>query len=74
MVVLLRLVVVGDFDFVRIATLPTKADAILVVNPNAVLSTSVSAQTLKAVPQRLCPRYQDPEINHYGLKVHSLED
>jgi len=52
MVVLLRLVVVGDFDFVRIATLPTKADAILVVNPNAVLSTSVSAQTLKAVPRR----------------------
>jgi hypothetical protein len=52
MVVLFYLVVICDFDFVRIATLPTKADAILVVDPNAVLSTPVPAQTLKAVPGR----------------------
>jgi len=49
MAVLSRSVVIGDFD---IATLPTKADAILVVNPNAILPAPVSAQTLKTVSRR----------------------
>jgi len=52
MAVLSRSVVIGDFDFVRIATLTAKADAILVVNPNAVLPAPVSAQTLKTVSRR----------------------
>ena len=44
--------VVGDFDFVGIATLPIEADPILIVDPNAVLSAPATAQTLEPVPWR----------------------
>lgn len=40
---------VRDFDFVGIPRLPANTDAILLVEPNAVLPLSVAGQTLQAV-------------------------
>jgi len=41
--------VVRDFDLVRIAILPLKTDAILLIDPNAVLSLTVPVQSLQPV-------------------------
>jgi hypothetical protein len=46
------LVVVRDFDVVGIAILPSEANAILIVHPNAVLSYPVAAQPLEAITGR----------------------
>jgi hypothetical protein len=45
-------VVVRDFDFVGIAVPPIKADSVLFVDPNAMLSLPISAKTLKPVSRR----------------------
>jgi hypothetical protein len=42
--------IVRDFDVVRISGLPTKADSILIVDPDAVLSLSIATEPLEAVP------------------------
>jgi len=42
-------VVVHHFDLLRVAVLPHEADPILIVDPYAVLSTSVSAEGLEVV-------------------------
>ena len=47
-----RLVVVRDFDLVGIATLPSEADAVLIVDADAVLPAAVATQALQAVPGR----------------------
>jgi hypothetical protein len=44
-------VVVRDFDFVGMIIHPSKADAILVVDPDAELSYAVTPETLEAVPR-----------------------
>jgi hypothetical protein len=44
------LVVVGDFDVVRITPAPSEADAPLVIDPDAVLSLSIASEPLKPVP------------------------
>jgi hypothetical protein len=42
--------IVRDFNFVGIANLPSKTNPILIVDPNTVLSTSVSAKPFEAIP------------------------
>jgi hypothetical protein len=42
--------VIRDFDVVGIPGLPTEADSILIVDPDAVLPPSIAAKPLKAVP------------------------
>ena len=49
---LLRLVVVRDLNFVCISVLPVEADAILFVDPYAVLTSPVTPQRLQFVPRR----------------------
>ena len=44
-----RLVVVRDFDVVRIAIVPAKADAILLVDADAVLTRAIAAEPLEPV-------------------------
>jgi hypothetical protein len=44
-----ELVVVRDFDFVCITLLPTKANTVLVVYTNTVLTNAVSTQPLKPI-------------------------
>jgi hypothetical protein len=46
------LVVVRDFDLVGIAILPSEANAILFVHPDAVLSRTVVAQPLETITWR----------------------
>ena len=46
------LVVVGDFNFMGITGLPTKADAILVIDADTMLAGPVAAETLKTVSWR----------------------
>ncbi len=41
--------VVGDFDVVGMAILPAKTDPVLVIDPDTVLSRSISSQSLQAV-------------------------
>jgi hypothetical protein len=55
-------VVVGDFDFFGIATFPAKADAILIINPEAVLASAVPVQRFQAVAgrNRELPQFPDP--------------
>jgi hypothetical protein len=43
------LVVVRDFDVVGIAVLPSEANAILIVHPDAVLPRTVAAQPLETI-------------------------
>jgi len=43
------LVVVRDLDFIGISVLPTETDAILLVDPNAVLAPTTSAQWLESI-------------------------
>jgi hypothetical protein len=47
-----RLVVVGDFDPVGISSLPTEAHPALGVDPNTVLSGSISAESLQPSARR----------------------
>lgn len=44
--------VVRDFDFEGMAVLPSEADAVLLVDPDAVLSASISTQPLEPVRRR----------------------
>jgi hypothetical protein len=41
--------VVNDFDLVRILATPVETDAILVINPNAVVARPIPLQWLQAV-------------------------
>jgi hypothetical protein len=41
--------IVRDFDFVRMACLPAKADSILVINPDAELFLSSTSEPLEAI-------------------------
>jgi hypothetical protein len=43
------LVIVDDFDFMRISPYPFEAEPPLVVNPNAVLSGSISLKFLQVI-------------------------
>ena len=43
--------VIGDFDIVRMATLPTKANPVLGVDANAVLSASAAVKPLQPIPR-----------------------
>ena len=42
--------IVRNFNFVGIASLPSKTNPILIVDPNTVLPTPVSAQPFEAIP------------------------
>ena len=44
--------VVNDLDLMRIAVLPSKADAPLIVDPNTVLPSALSAKLLESVSRR----------------------
>jgi hypothetical protein len=44
--------VVRDLDFMRIAILPTETHAILLIDPNALLTAPATFQTLKPVAWR----------------------
>jgi hypothetical protein len=44
-------VIVCDFDFVGIVLLPTKADPVLFIDPDAVLPLTVSAESLQPIPR-----------------------
>ena len=46
------LVVVNDFDFVRIAIPPFKTNPPLIVNPNAVLSLAITSQLFQSIARR----------------------
>ena len=48
------LVVVRDFDFLGITLLPDEAHSVLVVDPNAVLSTPAAAEAFEAITRRNC--------------------
>jgi len=45
-------VVVCDLDVIGISILPNEADAILVVDPNAVLPPTIAAEPLKPIARR----------------------
>jgi hypothetical protein len=49
-------VIINDLHFVELPILPDEADAVLIVNPNTVLTFSVAAQRLKAVSRK------DPQV------------
>jgi hypothetical protein len=53
-------VIVHDLYVVRVAVSPNEADAVLVVDPNAVLSLAISPQLLESITGR------DPEIANVG--------
>ena len=44
--------VVHDFHLIRISILPQEADTPLIVDPDAVLTLSIAAQRLQAIPGR----------------------
>jgi hypothetical protein len=44
--------IVRDFDFVRIATTPNKADAPLVVNANRILTSPIAFQLFETISGR----------------------
>lgn len=44
--------IVSDLYIAEFGTLPHEADAVLIVDPNAVLSLSVAAQRFKAISRR----------------------
>ena len=44
--------IVHDFDIVSVAVAPDKADAVLIVDPYAVLAFAVAMQQLKAIAWR----------------------
>ena len=44
------LVIVNNFDIVGVTVFPAKADAILLVNADAVLATTIAMQRLKTIP------------------------
>jgi hypothetical protein len=46
------LVVVSDFDFPGISCLPSKTDAVLIIDPNAVLPLAKAVQLLQPVSRR----------------------
>jgi ribosomal protein L40E len=45
-------VVIRNLDFIGISCLPSEANTILLIDPDAVLSRSVSAQSLETIPGR----------------------
>jgi hypothetical protein len=45
-------VVVDDLDLHMAAIVPDKADAPLIVDPDAVLASSITARRLKSIPGR----------------------
>jgi hypothetical protein len=45
-------VVVRDFDIVGMVLLPSEADPVLIIHPDAVLSRSLAAQSLQTIPRR----------------------
>jgi hypothetical protein len=48
-----RLVVVDDFDFIRITFFPAKTNSPLIVDPDAMLSGSIALQSLQPVSRRI---------------------
>jgi hypothetical protein len=44
-------VIIGDLNIVCPIVLPEKADAVLIVDPNAVLALSVALQSLQPIPR-----------------------
>jgi hypothetical protein len=65
-------VVVRDLDLVRVPVLPPKTDAPLIVDADAVLPPSVTAQFLQAIPWRTSQvrqglsRVEDEEFTKRG--------
>src|SRR5665213_1739122 len=55
-------VIVDDFDVVRLRIQPDKADPVLIVDPNAVLTLSASLQCFKMISGRLPQILQFPRI------------
>src|SRR5208283_1818219 len=49
---ILQSVVIGDLYIVRSIVLPDKADAVLIVDPYAVLATSIALQSLQSISRR----------------------
>lgn len=44
--------IVNDLDLMRIARIPDEADPPLIVDPDAVLPSSISLQFLQPIPER----------------------
>ena len=44
--------IVNDLDLMRIAVLPSEADAPLIVDPNTVLPSALPSQLLQSIPRR----------------------
>jgi hypothetical protein len=47
-----RLVIIRDLDFVRPVNLPDETDAVLIVDPDAVLSDAVTLERLQPIARR----------------------
>src|SRR5665213_1824771 len=60
-------VIVDDFDVVRLRIQPDKANPVLIVDPNAVLSLSASLQCFKMISGRL------PQILEFARIVENLK-
>jgi hypothetical protein len=54
-------VVVRDFDLRGMFALPFEADAILIIDPNAVLASTITSQALKTISRGHC---QIPQPTH----------
>jgi len=50
--VILVSVIIGDLDIVSIPFVPTKTDAVLLVDTNAILTLTVSPKSLETVAER----------------------
>jgi hypothetical protein len=66
----LPLMVINDFDFIRIAISPLKTDAPLVVYPNAVLASAIARKLLQTTTRGRTKIVQTRRgIKHYELPV-----
>jgi len=51
-ILVLPSVVIGDLNFVRTIVLPDEADAVLIVDPYAVLAAPIALQSLQSISRR----------------------
>lgn len=66
--------IVHDFDIVRVTRSPNEADAVLIVDPNAVLPLAIATQSLESVAGRH-PKIANVSggMQHEKLAVGSLQ-
>ena len=68
--------IINDLDVIRIAILPTKADAPLIVDPNTVLASAIASEFLQPITWRhaevleeLCGIDQPQLSEHTSLQL-----